>query len=85
MKEFKFTVKDELGVHARPAGKLVKEAANFESEITIENKGKTGDAKRIFAVMGLGVRCGDTVTVRISGTDEEEAEKRILEFLEKNL
>lgn len=85
MKEFKFTVKDELGIHARPAGKLVKEAACFESEITIENRGKTGDAKRIFSVMGLGVRCADVITVRIEGKDEDEAKERILAFLEENL
>lgn len=85
MKEFNFKVKDELGIHARPAGKLVKTAVEFESEITIECREKTGDAKRIFAVMGLGVRCGDEITFRIEGSDEDEAREKILAFLEENL
>lgn len=85
MKEFNFKVKDELGIHARPAGKLVKTAAEFKSEITIECREKTGDAKRIFAVMGLGVRCGDEITFRIEGSDEDEAREKILAFLEENL
>ena len=85
MKEFNFKVKDELGIHARPAGKLVKTAVEFDSEITIECREKTGDAKRIFAVMGLGVRCGDEITFRIEGSDEDEAREKILAFLEENL
>lgn len=85
MNELKFKVKDELGIHARPAGKLVKTAAEFKSEITIECREKTGDAKRIFAVMGLGVRCGDEITFRIEGSDEDEAREKILAFLEENL
>lgn len=85
MKEFNFKVKDELGIHARPAGKLVKTAVEFKSEITIECREKTGDAKRIFAVMGLGVRCGDEITFRIEGSDEDEAREKILAFLEENL
>ena len=85
MKEFNFKVKDELGIHARPAGKLVKKAAEFESDITIECRGKTGDAKRIFAVMGLGVKCGDDILFKIEGKDETEAAKNILAFLEENL
>lgn len=85
MKEFNYTIKDELGIHARPAGQLVKTAAKFSSAVTIEKGEKTGDAKRIFAVMGLGVRCGDTITVKIDGEDEETAAIEIEAFLKKNL
>lgn len=85
MKEFNFKVKDELGIHARPAGKLVKTAAEFQSEISVECRGKTGDAKRIFSVMGLGVRCGDEIIIRIEGADEDSAEQHIKTFLEENL
>ena len=56
MKEFKYTIKDELGIHARPAGLLVKEAAAFPCKVTIEKGGKEVDAKRILGVMGLGVK-----------------------------
>lgn len=85
MKEFNYTITDSLGIHARPAGVLVKEAAKYQSEITIEKDGKSGDAKKIFSVMGLGVKCGQTITVKISGADEEEAASAIENFLKKNL
>jgi len=85
MKEFSYTITDPQGVHARPAGVLVKEAAKYQSSVTIEKDGKTGDAKRIFAVMGLGVKCGQTINVKVEGPDEEEAAKCIEEFLKSNL
>lgn len=85
MKEFNYTITDPQGVHARPAGILVKEAAKYESSITIEKDGKSGDAKRIFSVMGLGVKCGQTINVKIDGSDEEEAAKAVEEFLRANL
>lgn len=85
MKEFTYTIKDELGIHARPAGLLVKEASKFSSQITIEKDDKKGDAKKIFSVMGLGVKSGDTIKVKISGEDEEMAKNTVLNFLEENL
>lgn len=85
MKEFNYTITDPQGIHARPAGVLVKEAAKYQSSITIEKDGKSGDAKRIFAVMGLAVKCGNTVTVKVDGPDEEEAAKEIETFLKTNL
>ena len=71
MKSFNYTIKDAQGIHARPAGVLVKEAGRFKSDITIEKDGKKADAKRIFAVMGLGVKSGETITVNIEGEDED--------------
>ena len=85
MKELTYVVKDKLGVHARPAGTLVKEAMKFQSEIIIECNEKKADAKRIFSVMGIGAKCGDTLIFKISGTDEDSALKYLKEFLEKNL
>lgn len=85
MKEFNYTITDPQGIHARPAGMLVKEAAKFQSAITIEKDGKTGDAKRIFAVMGLAAKCGNTITVKVDGIDEDEAAKAIEEFLKANM
>ena len=64
MKEFNYTITDPQGIHARPAGVLVKEAAKYQSTITLEKDGKTGDAKRIFAVMGLAAKCGNTLNVK---------------------
>ncbi|MFR0848015.1 MAG: HPr family phosphocarrier protein [Eubacterium sp.] len=53
MREFRYVIKDEQGIHARPAGLFVKEAASCESKITISKDGKEVDAKRILGVMGL--------------------------------
>jgi len=85
MRRFEYIIKDELGIHARPAGMLVKEAKAFASEITIKKGDKEAGCTKLMALMGLGVKCGDVVTVTINGDDEENAEKAIKEFLEKNL
>lgn len=71
MKEFKYVVQDELGLHARPAGLLVKEAAKYKSAITLDSGAKKADAKRIMAVMSMGVKQGVEVTVTVDGEDED--------------
>lgn len=85
MKTFDYTIKDELGIHARPAGMLAKTAKAFESEITISKGEKTVVCTKLMALMGMGVKCGDTVTITVNGADEEAAEKAMKEFLEANL
>lgn len=85
MKEFEFKVNDALGIHARPAGLLVKAAKELNSEITITKNGKSVSATKLMMLMGLGVKKGDTVTVRISGGDEEKSEKVMRDFFESNL
>ena len=55
MKSFTYTIKDELGIHARPAGQLVTEAKKFASTITIATGEKQANAARLMAVMALGV------------------------------
>lgn len=73
MKSFEYTIKDELGIHARPAGILAKEAKKYESKITLTKDGKSVDVTRLMALMGLAVKCGNTVEVQV-----EEATKRQL-------
>lgn len=85
MRTFSYTIKDALGIHARPAGMLAKTAKSYESEITIEKDGKSVSCKGLLALMGLGVKYGDTITVTISGTDEMQAEMGVRMFLERNL
>ena len=85
MKEIKYTVKDALGIHARPAGLLVKETSKFVSDIIIEKDEKKGDAKKIFALMSMGIKCGDEIVVKISGEDEDDAKTLIESFLNNNL
>lgn len=85
MKEFKYVITDELGLHARPAGLLVKEAGKFQSAVTMEANGKSGDAKRILGVMSMGVKKGCEVTIKTEGSDEEEAAKALEVFFKENL
>ena len=85
MKTFSYTIKDEIGIHARPAGLLAKKAKEFQSTITIEKGGKSASAAKLMMIMGLGVKCGDTVTVTVEGADEEAAAAAIEEFFKANL
>lgn len=85
MKEIKYVITDKEGIHARPAGMLVKEASLYSSAITIKSGEKAGDLKRIFAVMSLGVKKGDEVVITIEGNDETEAATAIENFLKNNL
>ena len=73
MKTFEYTIKDELGIHARPAGLLVKEAKKFQSECTITKGDKTKKLTQLMMLMSLGVKQGDTVTVSAEGDDEDTA------------
>lgn len=85
MKEFNYVITDELGIHARPAGMLVKEAAKFQADIKIKKGEKEADAKRIFGVMGLAVKKAEEVTITADGADETEAIAAMEEFFKANL
>lgn len=85
MKNFDYVVTDQIGIHARPAGLLVKAAQGFTSDIKLTKAGKTVDAKKLFGVMGLGVKCNDTVTVSCEGEDEAAACDAIKKFFEETL
>lgn len=85
MKTFNYTITDEIGVHARPAGLLVKEAKNYNSKITIGLNGKIAEATKLMAIMSLGVKCGNTVEVTVEGDDEDAALDGMKTFFEQNL
>ena len=85
MKSFEYTIKDELGIHARPAGLLVKEAKKYESECTITKDGKTKKLTQLMMLMSLGVKQGETVTVTAEGADEDTAIEGLKAFFEANL
>lgn len=85
MREFSYVITDEIGIHARPAGMLVKEAKNYESKIVISKDGRKAEATKLMAIMGLGVKCGQTVNVEISGPDEDAACEGIQTFFKENL
>lgn len=85
MKQFTYTVTDALGIHARPAGLLVKAATPFQSKVTIETNGKKADVRRIMALMGLGAKQGSVLTVSVEGPDEEQAAAAVEAFMKENL
>lgn len=85
MKSFNYTIKDKVGIHARPAGLLAKTAKEYSSEIIIEKDGKSVNVTRLMQLMSLGVKCGDTVKVSVSGDDEEAAFEAIQRFFSENL
>ena len=85
MKEFKYVITDEIGIHARPAGMLAKEAKAFSSKITLEANGKSAEVTKLMAVMRLGVKSGAEVTIKAEGDDEDAAIAKMKEFMEANL
>lgn len=85
MKSFTYVIKDKEGIHARPAGIVVAEAKKYTSSISITNKGKKADLKRIFGVMGLCVKSGEEVLIEADGADEEAAISALKNVFETNL
>lgn len=85
MREFIYTITDPEGIHARPAGLLVKEAAKYPCSVTVSKEGREVDAKRIMGVMSLGVKCGQEITLKTQGEQEETAMESLKKFLEENL
>jgi phosphocarrier protein len=87
MKEFSYTIKDPVGIHARPAGLFVKTLQKFSSTITIRHVDKEGscDGKKLLALMKLLVKQNDTILIKAEGTDEDAAIESAQAFLEANL
>ena len=85
MKEFTHVIADPLGLHARPAGMLVKACAGYASSVTITAPTGKADAKRLMAVMRLAAKQGMELTVSVDGADEEKAAAELQAFLQANL
>ena len=85
MKEFKYVITDPEGIHARPAGELVKKCKGYASKITLVKDGKAANAAKILAVMSLGVKKGHEITFQIEGADEATAAAELEAFMKENL
>ncbi|QNM06259.1 HPr family phosphocarrier protein [Qiania dongpingensis] len=85
MKSFTYVITDEVGIHARPAGVLAKEAKSLDSKVFLEAGGKKAEATRLLAVMGMGVKKGMEITVTVEGGDEEAAAAKLEAFFKANL
>ena len=79
------TVKDPVGIHARPAGALVKLLKDFKSDITFSNGDKSARADSILALMSLGAKKGTRLKIEAHGEDAGEALKALRVFLKENL
>ena len=85
MKRFQYTITDPVGIHARPAGLLVKQVKNYESTVTIEKEGNQVNALKLMALMGMCVKQRDTITVTVEGPDEEKAAAELEAWMKANL
>ena len=73
MRSITYVITDRVGIHARPAGIVVKTAQKYQSEILVYKGEKQADAKKLMQLMSLGVRRGDEITVEVDGADEADA------------
>lgn len=85
MKEFQYVIQDPIGLHARPAGLLVKQAGAFQSKVTVSSGGKSADARKLIMLMSLGIKQGMEVTCQIEGDDEDAAAEALEKFFRENL
>ena len=85
MKQFDYTISDPLGIHARPAGLLAKEAKNFSSVCTITKGEQTKKLSQLMMLMSMGIKQGDVVTVKAEGDDEDAAFAALKAFFESHL
>lgn len=80
--EKKVIIKNESGIHARPAALLVKKASEFECKVEIDFNGKKVNAKSIMGIMSLGASKGSEITVITEGSDEEKAANEVANIIE---
>ncbi|MDR2097351.1 MAG: HPr family phosphocarrier protein [Spirochaetaceae bacterium] len=85
MKEILYTIKDPLGIHARPAGLFVRELLDFGSAVTVSRGGDSCDGKKLLALMKLRVKTGETISLQFNGADEDAAAKAAEIFLSEYL
>ena len=86
MTAFTYTITDPVGIHARPAGLLVKKAKEFPGTvITMDCKGKSVSCLKLMGVMSIGVKTGDEVTIKVEGENEAAAAEAMQNFFKENL
>ena len=87
MKKFEYTITDPVGIHARPAGLLAKAAKALDSTVTVAKAdgSKSAEAKKLMALMGMGIKTGETVVVTIEGGNEEANAAAMEQFFKENL
>jgi len=81
----KITIKNKLGLHARPASNFVKMAQSFKSKIEILKGEKRLNAKSMIGILAAGAKCGTEIELAVEGEDEQEAMKQLTEFIDAGL
>ncbi|MCI2062070.1 MAG: HPr family phosphocarrier protein [Eubacteriaceae bacterium] len=76
-----FTIKNKVGLHARPASLFVKKAKEYSSNISISAKGEEVDGKSMLSVLTLGAAKGTLIVIKADGDDEEEAVDALINTL----
>lgn len=85
MNRITYKITDPRGIHARPAGQLVKLVSGFKSSCKIGKAGQLVDGKRLLVVMKLAIQQGEEMILEFDGPDEIEASMAAQKFLEENL
>ena len=85
MTKQKVLVKNQLGLHLRPAGILCRTAMLYKSHIHLSCGNTTVNAKSVLSVLGAGVKTGDEIEITCEGMDEQEALKALVELFESGL
>jgi phosphocarrier protein HPr len=84
MKSLMATVSGDMGLHARPAVKIMKEAGKYKSTIRLSNKGRSADGKSMVEILRIGIAYGDTVSIECDGEDEETAAAALKTLIEQS-
>ncbi len=79
------TLKNTIGLHARPATFFIQKANSYRSSIWVEKDDRRVNAKSLLGVLSLGVVGGMTVTLMADGEDEKDAIKALASFIETEL
>jgi phosphocarrier protein len=85
MQEFEYTIKDPIGIHARPAGGLARLCKGFKSAVVFKKGDKAASGNKLIALMAMAVKQGDTVRVAAEGPDEGEAIAELEKYFQENL
>lgn len=85
MIEEKVTLNNEIGLHARPASKFIRESIKYKSTIEVVKGEKVYNAKSIMGVLSMGAVKNDTIIIRANGEDEEEAVKNLVRLVQFEL
>lgn len=81
MEKITLNLKNEEGLHARPAAAFVQEANKYDSDIEIIFQGNKVNGKSIIGIMSIGAFFGEEITIIARGRDEEEAIKNLEELI----